>query len=155
MKYFTVAAFVALAAAGAQAQSVITIPAGAKIYVDAASGFDTRFAAAIKDQGIPLEITTKKAEADYELEAMSGERKIPASAWSVLWGRGDDQATIRVIDLHTSEIVFVYTLQRSKKIVYDPKTTADACAKQLKFGMNPATIPQKERLEPKNPALDF
>jgi hypothetical protein len=137
-----------------QAQSLITIAPGARIYVDAASGFDTELAAAIKERGVPLAITTTKDGADYELEAMYGARRLPASAWSILWGHGDDETAIRLVDLHTGEIVFVYQLQRTK-VVHDRKTTAEACAKQLKFGMNPASIPAKERIAPTDSALDF
>jgi hypothetical protein len=125
-----------------QAQNLLTIAPGARIYVDAASGFDTDLAAAIKERAVPLAITTTKDGAEYELEAMYGARRIPASAWSILWGHGDSEAAIRIVDLHTGEIVFVFPLQRSK-IVHDRKTTAEACAKQLKFGMNPESIPAK------------
>jgi hypothetical protein len=137
-----------------QAQTLITIPSGARIYVDAASGFDTDLAAAIKERDVPLTITTTKGGADYELEAMYGARRIPAAAWSILWGRGDAEAAIRLVDLHTGEIIFVYPLQRSK-LVHDRKATAEACAKQLKFGMNPASIPAKERVASTDSGFDF
>jgi hypothetical protein len=137
-----------------QAQNLITIAPGARIYVDAASGFDTDLAAAIKEGGVPLAITTTKDGADYELEAMYGARRIPASAWSILWGHGDDETAIRLVDLHTSEIIFVYRLSRSK-VVHDRKATAEACAKQLRFGMNPASIPVKERIASRDSGLDF
>jgi hypothetical protein len=137
-----------------QAQNLITIAPGARIYVDAASGFDTPLAAAIKGRGVPLAITTTKEGADYELEAMYGARRIPPSAWSILWGHGDDEAAIRLVDLHTGEIIFVYPLARSKA-VHDRKATAEACAKQLKFGMNPASISAKERVASTDSGLDF
>jgi hypothetical protein len=103
---------------------------------------------------VPLTVTADKEAADYELEALSGARRIPASGWAVLWGRGSDQAAMRLVDLHTGEIVFVYTLEHSK-IGYDPRTTAEACAKRLRFGMNPASIPVKDKQASPNPALDF
>jgi hypothetical protein len=137
-----------------QAQTLITIAPGARIYVDAASGFDTDLAAAMKERGVPLAITTTKDGADYELEAIYGTRRIPAAAWSILWGHGDDETAIRMVDLHTSEIVFVYQLQRSK-VVHDRKATAEACARQLKFGMQPASIPAKTRIAPTDSGLDF
>ena len=137
-----------------QAQNLITIAPGARIYVDAASGFDTELAAAIKERGVPLAITTTKDGADYELEAMYGARRIPASAWSILWGHGDDETAIRLVDLRTGEIVFVYQLPHSK-VVHDRKATAEACAKQLKFGMNPASIPAKERIASTDAGFDF
>ena len=92
-----------------QAQNVGVIPANAKIYVDAATGFDTYLAAAIKSEHVPLAITNQKDAADYELEAMSGARRIPGASWSILWGRGDAQFVIRLVDIRTSEIVFVFT----------------------------------------------
>jgi hypothetical protein len=154
MRFLAVACLLAVLWCQAQAQSLITIPASARIYVDSASGFDAPLAAAMKNQGLSFAITTKKDEADYELEAMSGARRLPGAAWSVLWGHGDAQAAIRLVNIRSGEIAFVYTLARSK-IVRDPLTTAEACAKQLKFGMNPAAIPPTERLESKNSALDF
>ena len=138
----------------AQAQSISLIPANAKIYVDTATGFDTYLAAAIKSQHVPLAITAREDTADYKLEAMSGARRIPSAGWSILWGHGDAQAVIRLVDIRTSEIVFVYALE-SSKILHDRRTTAEACAKQLKFGMNPAIIPSTERLGSKDPALNF
>jgi hypothetical protein len=137
-----------------QAQSLITIAPGARIYVDAASGFDTELATALKERNVPLAITTTKDGADYELEAMFGARRLPATAWSILWGHGDDEAAIRLLDLHSGEIVFVYHLQRTKAL-HDRKATAEACAKQLKFGMNPASIPAKERVASTDSGLDF
>ncbi len=122
--------------------------------MDAASGFDAELAAAIKERAVPLAITTTKDGADYEFEVMYGARRIPAAAWSILWGHGDDEAAIRLVNLHTSEIVFVYQLSR-RKIVHDRKATAEACAKRLKFGMNPASIPPKERVAPTDSGLDF
>jgi hypothetical protein len=137
-----------------QAQNLFTINPGARIYVDAASGFDTPLAAAIKERGVPVAITTTKDGADYELEAVFGARRIPASAWAILWGHGDDEAAIRLVDLHTSEIVFVFPLFRIKAL-HDPKATAEACARQLKFGMNPASIPAKQRVASTNTGFDF
>jgi hypothetical protein len=137
-----------------QAQDLLTIAPGSRIYVDAASGFDTDLAAAIKERAVPLAITTTKDGAEYELEAMYGGRRIPGPAWSILWGHGDDEAAIRLVDLHTGEIILVFPLHRSK-IMHDRKATAEACAKQLKFGMNPASIPVKERVASTDSGLDF
>ena len=154
MKSILALAFAASFGLCAQAQNLITIAPGARIYVDAASEFDAPLANAIKERGVPLAITTTKDGADYELEAMYGARRIPASAWAILWGHGDAQTAIRLVDLHTGEIIFIYQLPRSK-VVHDRKATAEACAKQLKFGMNPASIPAKERIASTDSGLDF
>lgn len=133
----------------------MTIPPGARIFVDAASGFNAPLASAIKEQGVRLSVTATKDGADYELEAMYGARRIPAVAWSILWGHGDDEIAMRLVDLHTREIVFVYPLHRSK-VVHDRKATAEACARQLQFGMNPASVRAKERVASTDSAgLDF
>ena len=154
MKQLFAAGVLVLWVCQSQAQSISAIPANAKIFVDAATGFDTYLAAAIKSQHVPLAITTQKEQADYELEAMSGARKIPSSSWTMLWGHGDAQAVIRLVDIRTSEIVFVYALG-SSKLLHDQLSTAEACVKQLKFGMNPAMNTSKERQKPKDPALNF
>jgi hypothetical protein len=62
---------------------------------------------------------------------------------------------IRLVDIRTSEIVFVFTLAPGKKIVYEQRTTAEACARQLKRGMIPDVSPAKNRVEPKDSALNF
>jgi hypothetical protein len=154
MKSLFVAGLLAMGVWQSEAQNIGVIPENAKIYVDAATGFDTYLAAAIKSQHVPLAITTEKNAADYELEALSGARRIPSSSWSVLWGHGDAQAVIRLIDIRTSEIVFVYALETSK-LLHDERITAEACARQLKFGMNPAVNPSRERVKSKDPALNF
>jgi hypothetical protein len=154
MKQLFVAGLLVAWACQAQAEGIGAIRANAKIFVDAATGFDAYLAAAIKSQHVPLAVTTQKDQADYELEAMSGARKIPSASWPILWGHGDAQAVIRLVDIRTSEIVFVYALG-SSKLLHDPLITAEACAKQLKFGMNPALNTPKERLKSKDTALNF
>ena len=49
------------------------------------------------------------------------------------------------VDLHTGEIILVYPLHRTK-LLHDRTATAEACATLLKFGMNPASIPPKQRV---------
>jgi hypothetical protein len=154
MKSLLAAALAASFCLCSQAQSLITIAPGARIYVDAASGFEADLTAALKERSVPLAITTTKDGADYELEAMYGARRIPGAAWSILWGHGDSEAAIRLVDLHTGEIILVFPLQHSKA-VHDRKTTAEACATQLKFGMNPASIPAKARVSSTDAAFDF
>lgn len=155
MKSLFLAGLLSILVGRSPAQNVGVIPANAKIYVDAATGFDTYLAAAIMSQHVPLAVTNQKDTADYELEAMSGARRIPSASWSVLWGHGDDQTVIRLVDVRTSEIVFVFRLAPGKRMVYEQRTTAEACAKQLKRGMNPDVSPAKKRAEPENSALNF
>jgi hypothetical protein len=156
MKSLFLAGLFAVLACQSQAQNVGVIPANAKIYVDAATGFDTYLAAALKSENVLLAITNQKDTADYELEAMSGARRIPGGSWPTLWGRGDAQSVIRLVDIRTSEIVFVFAMAPGKKVVYEQRTTAEACAKQLKRGMSPEVIsPAKHQPEPKDPALNF
>jgi hypothetical protein len=156
MKSLFLAGLFAVLACQSPAQNVVVIPANAKIYVDAATGFDTYLAAALKSENVSLAITNQKDSADYELEAMSGARRVPGGSWSILWGRGDAQSVIRLVDIRTSEIVFVFAMSPGKKVVYEQRTTAEACAKQLKRGMSPEVIsPAKHQPEPKDPALNF
>jgi hypothetical protein len=154
MKSLFVAGLLAMGVWQSEAQSIGVIPANAKIFVDAATGFDTYLAAAVKRQHVPLVITTQKDAADYELEAMSGARRVPGSSWSILWGYGDAQAVIRLVDIRTSEIVFVYALG-SSKILHNERITAEVCARQLKFGMNPAANTSTKRPAAKDAALSF
>ena len=56
MKSLMLAGLFAVLACQSQAQTTGSIPAGSKIYVDPATGFDTNLAEALKKQSVPITI---------------------------------------------------------------------------------------------------
>lgn len=150
MKPFVCACLFLACASLSPAQLTGSIPANAKIYIDATSGFDKYLSAALAKKRVPLTITTQKEEADYELQALSAAQPIPASDWQRLWLRGYGEAGIRVIDLHTGNTVFYSGLNRNQSL-HTWDTAAKACAGNLKIGVNRA----ESRIRSVDPILDF
>lgn len=150
MKLFVCACLLGAFASLSQAQTHGSIPPNAKIYIDAASGFDTYMDSAIRKGSVPLTVTTQKDGADYELQALSGGQPIKGSDWLLLWIHGYGQAAMRVVNLHTSETVF-YTRMNHNSDLHNWDTAATACATRLKTAVNRA----ESRWRVADPILDF
>jgi hypothetical protein len=151
MKLLAVAGLLTVLVFQSQARTSGAIPANTKIYVDAASGFDTYLAAEIQRRHVPLTITTTKAGADYELEAVSGASKIPAPDWWNQWTRGYGEAGIRVVDVRTNTVVFTSGFDRNRSL-HTWQTAARACAARLNFGVRRAESSFRSSAPP---LLDF
>lgn len=108
------------------------VPSGSKIYVDAADGFDTYLTAALQKKKVAVIIVTKKEQADYELDGVSDHAK---AGWAktVFLGQihSDDQASVKLIDVKTGQVVFAYAVNK-KNTLHGRQTAAEACAKHLK-----------------------
>jgi hypothetical protein len=132
-------------------QSTGSIPASSKIYVDPATGFDGYLAEAIKSYKVPVTITAMKSEADFELQALTGARKVAGPDFWKLWMRGYGEPEIRLVSIRSSEIVFNIAFQRNLEL-HDMDTAAEACAKGFKAAVDRAESTVKT---PKHPILDF
>ncbi len=137
MKLLAVAGLLTVFVCQSQAWNTGAIPANTKIYVDAASGFDTYLATEIQRRHVPLTITTTRAGADYELEAVSGASRIPGPDWWNQWTRGYGEAGIRVVDIRSNTVVFTSGLDRNRSL-HTWQTAARACAERLKFAVRRA-----------------
>jgi hypothetical protein len=137
MKLWAVAGLLTVFVCQSQALNTGAIPANTKIYVDAASGFDTYLAAEIQRRHVPLTITTTKAGADYELEAVSGANRIPGPDWWNQWTRGYGEPGILVVDIRTDAVVFASGFDRNRSL-HTWKTAARACATRLASGVRRA-----------------
>jgi hypothetical protein len=111
------------------------VPAGSKIYVEAADGFDTYLAAALQKKKVPLTVVNTKDRADFELDGVSDHVK-PGWAKEVFLGQihSDDQASVKLIDIKTGDVVFAYAVNK-KNTLHGRQTAAEACAKHLKEAM--------------------
>jgi hypothetical protein len=151
MRLLAVAGLFLVFVCQSEARKAGAIPAHTRIYVDPASGFDTYLNAEIQRRHVPLTITTNKNAADYELQALSGGRRVPASDWWNEWTRGYGEAEFRVIDIRTDQVVFMSSLNRNVAL-HNWKTAARACAGRLKFGVARAESSFRSGA---HPVLDF
>ena len=115
-----------------QAAAVRSVAPGSKIYVEAADGFDTYLMAALQKKNVPVVVVDDKATADYELSGVSDHQK---AGWAKIAFTGqthsDEQASIKLIQLKTSQVVFAYAVNK-KNSLHGRQTAAEACAKHLK-----------------------
>jgi hypothetical protein len=123
---------VALAEEPASAKANV-IPKGAKVYVaPMLDGFDTFLKAAIQKKKLPIEIVSDKSAAQFEITGASETQKASA-AKKVLFldWRSNEQASIKVANLASGEIVFAYSVNKISS-THGKQSTAEACAKHLK-----------------------
>jgi hypothetical protein len=142
MKYLTVALLVVLSAVASQAQTKVAtfVPANAKIYVDAATGFDAYLSEAAARNHVAITLTTQKNDADYEFDAISGGQRLAASNWSTLWSPRNGKASIRLVDLSNSGLVFACAVERSGA-THTPQSAATSCAKHLRAAVKRSAHP--------------
>jgi len=108
------------------------VPAGSKVYVEAADGFDTYLTAALQKKNVPVIVVNDKTGADYELSGVSDHQK---AGWAKIAFTGqihsDEQASVKLVSLKTNEIVFAYAVNK-KNSVHGRQSAAEACAKHIK-----------------------
>jgi hypothetical protein len=136
MKALILAVF--LAAASIPAQSALSIPSNARIYVDASDGFDILLTAALEKQHVPLAVTADKSKAAFVLEGSAG---------------ADKTASVRLVDLKSGDVIFAYSAA-GKSTIHAQRTAAESCAKRLGAAMHEAPL-KRVMLLSKDPALDF
>jgi hypothetical protein len=98
----------------ARSAGSIAVPAGSKVYVPTANGFDTELTVALRKNKVPLVVVTEKDKADYELSGVPNE-----------------QASVKLVNLKTHEVAFAYTITK-KDAKRGPQSVAEACAEHMK-----------------------
>jgi hypothetical protein len=125
-----------LSVCAADAPAEKRIPAGSKIYIEAADGFDDYLSAALQKKHVPVSVVTDKSKADFELTGVSDHVK---AGWAKVVFAGqihsDEQASVKLVDLKTSEVVFAYAVNK-KNSLHGRQTAAEACAKHLKHSVD-------------------
>ena len=149
MKYFGVYLLLFSAAlCGAQ------IKKGASIYIEPIDGYETYLAAALLKKQVPLVVVTDKSKADYIIQSTVNHdvplqpSTVVTNTTNVNTGQNDPftegmklgarhagvgesvTSSISVIDPKTSQVVFAYSVGKSRKNLL--QSTAEACAKHLK-----------------------
>ena len=110
-----------------------TIPAGSKIFIaPMEDGFHQYLKSAFQAKKVPLAIVDDKSVADFEISGHSETHKASTAKKVFLWDwRSNEQASIRITNLKTSEIVFAYAVNKVSS-AHGRKSTAEACAKHVK-----------------------
>lgn len=109
------------------------IPPGAKVFIAAMeSGFDNNLKAAIQAKKVPVVVVGDKAQAEFEISGHSETQKASTAKKVIMWDwHSNEQASIQVVNLKSSEVVFAYSVNKVSS-AHGKKSTAEACAKHLK-----------------------
>lgn len=116
-----------------QANSKKKVESGSKVYVaPMEGGFDISLVAALVKKQLPVVVVADKAKADYEISGISQSDK---AGWAKMLFLGTDasneQASIKVVDLKSGEVVFGYNVKKENS-ARGRQSAAEACAKHLK-----------------------
>jgi len=86
----------------------------------------------LQKKSVPVIIVTSKEKADLVITGTAEEKKAGV-AKMIMFGQihSDDQASIRVVNVHNDEQVFAYAVDK-KNTLHGQQTAAEACAKHLK-----------------------
>lgn len=109
------------------------IPAGSKVFINPMEdGFHDYLKAALQAKKVPLVVVEDKESADFAISGHSESQKASTAKKVIMWSwQSNEQASIQVANLKTSEIVFAYSANKQSS-AHGKKSTAEACAKHLK-----------------------
>ena len=108
------------------------IPAGAKVFISPMDGFETYLKEAIVKKKVPVEIVEDKSKAEFEIVGAADSKKASTAKKIIMWDwRSTEQASIQVIDVKSSEVVFAYSVHK-RSSAHGKRSSAEACAKHLK-----------------------
>ncbi len=128
---FVVLLFVSLPLA--QETTNKAIPAGSKAFLTPMEdGFHEYLKAALESKKVPLVLVENKSDADFEISGHSDSQKASTAKKVIMWDwRSNEQASIQIANLKTSEVVFAYSVNKVSS-AHGKKSTAEACAKHIK-----------------------
>jgi len=134
------------------------IHSGATVYIEPMDGYETYLAAAIAKKQVPLVVVADKSRANYTITGSVSERapQSPAivinntngvntsgshSGYPTPGSFGHTSASIAVIDPRTSQVLFSYSVEKSRQ--HQLQSDAEACAKHLKEFIEKSEKPKK------------
>jgi hypothetical protein len=96
------------------------------------NGFENNLRAALQAKKVPIVVVDDKAQAEFEISGHSESQKASTAKKVIFldW-RSNEQASIQVVNLKTSEVVFAYSANKISS-AHGKKSSAEACAKHLK-----------------------
>jgi hypothetical protein len=133
------------------------IKSGSAVYIEPMNGYETYFAAALAKKHVPLIVVTDKGKADYIITSTvsqhapsqpavvvnnttnvnssgyPGAGGFPRAGYGAGYGAtlGTTSASISVIDVHSSQVLFAYSVGKTGN-ANRIQSTAEECAKHLK-----------------------
>ena len=108
------------------------VASGARVYIHPLNGFGTYLSAAFRIKGVPLTVVAYRAIADYEVIGNSDSQKAGWAKVLILKQTGSrEEASISVIDVRTSEVVFAYNYNTGNSY-RGKQSAAESCAKHLR-----------------------
>ncbi len=109
------------------------IPAGSRVFIARMEdGFQDYLKAAFQAKKVPMDVVEDKSLADFEISGHSETQKASTAKKVILWNwRSNEQASIQITNLKTSEVVFAYAVNKVSS-AHGKKSTAEACAKHVK-----------------------
>lgn len=109
------------------------VPAGAKVFISPMeNGFHEYLKAALQSKKVPVNVVEDKDSADFEISGHAETQKASTAKKVIMWNwQSNEQASIQVVNLKTSEVVFAYSVNKQSS-AHGKKSTAEACAKHLK-----------------------
>src|SRR5690349_19811007 len=135
MKLFV--AMVVICAAGlatwAEESTNKSIPAGSKVFIaPMENNFHDYLRAALQAKKVPVAIVEDRSLADFEISGHADSQKASTAKKLFLWDwRSNEQASVQVVKLSSSEVVFAYSVNKLSS-AHGRKSSAEACAKHLK-----------------------
>ncbi len=126
------------------------IKSGSTVYIEPMGGYESYLAAAFLKKHVPLVVVDDKEKAEYIIRSTVSEHAPNAPGIVVNtttnvnssgypgsegfpkagYGMGHTDASISIIDAHTSQVVFAYSAAKGAR--HQMQSTAEACAKHLK-----------------------
>ena len=95
-------------------------------------GFDEYLKAAIEKKKVPVELVANKDQAEFQITGHSETQKASTAKKVIMWDwRSNEQASIQITNLKSSEVVFAYSVNKVSS-AHGRKSSAEACAKHLK-----------------------
>jgi hypothetical protein len=109
------------------------IPAGSKVFIaPMEDNFQDYLKAALQAKKVPVVVVDDKASADFEIAGHSETEKASTAKKVIMWNwHSNEQASIQVTNLKTSEVAYAYSANKQSS-AHGKKSTAEACAKHLK-----------------------
>jgi len=113
------------------AYAIESVASGAKVYIHPMGGFGTYVSAAFRIKEVPLIVVTDRSIADYEIVGASESQK---ASWAKIifmnQTGSSEEASISVVDVRTSEVVFAYNYNTGNSF-RGKQSASESCAKHL------------------------
>jgi len=96
------------------------------------NGYETYIKAAFDKKKLPLVIVEQRDHADFEISGSAESQKASAAKKVIrLDWHSTEQASVRITNLKSSEVVFAYSVHKGSS-AHGKQSSAEACAKHIK-----------------------